>query len=83
MADAKRSSRRTALGSLTPVPRIALRREDAAEALGMSLDHFERHVQPHLRLIRSGQKRLVLVADLERWAELHAYAPTRSERVGG
>jgi hypothetical protein len=34
----------------------------------MSLDSFERHVQPELRLIRRGKLRLVPVAELERWA---------------
>lgn len=80
MSAAKRNGRVT-LGSLASVPRLALRREDAAESLGMSLDHFERYVQPHVRLIRSGpQKLLVPVAELERWIDCHAYAPTESER---
>jgi hypothetical protein len=51
------------------VPRIALTREEAAAALGMSLDSFERHVQPDLRLIRRGRLRLVAVRELERWAD--------------
>ena len=54
---------------LAPVPRVALSREDAAAALGLSLDSFERHVQPDLRLIRRGRLRLVPVAELERWAD--------------
>ena len=54
---------------LAPVPRVALTREDAAAALGLSLDSFERHVQPDLRLIRRGRLRLVPVAELERWAD--------------
>jgi hypothetical protein len=37
-------------------------------SLGMSLDSFERHVQPELRLIRRGKLRLVPVAELERCA---------------
>ena len=51
-----------------PVPRIALTREEAAAALGMSLDSFEKYVQPHLRMIRRGRLRLVPVPELERWA---------------
>jgi hypothetical protein len=38
----------------------------------MSLDSFERHVQPELRLIRRGKLRLVPVAELERWANQNA-----------
>lgn len=51
------------------VPRITLSRREAATALGISLSHFERHVAPDLRVIRSGSVRLVPVAELERWAD--------------
>jgi hypothetical protein len=55
-----------------PVPRVALSREEAAAALGMSVDSFERHVQPTVRMIRSGRLRLVPVGELTRWADEHA-----------
>ena len=48
-------------------PRLALTRNEAAAALGVSLRHFQRHVQPHLQCIYSGQLRLYPVAELERW----------------
>jgi hypothetical protein len=57
---------------LAPVPRVTLTREEAAGALGVSLAHFQRHVQPQLKLIRSGSCRLVPVAELERWASRNA-----------
>jgi hypothetical protein len=50
------------------VPRVALSRQEAAVSLGMSLDSFERHVQPELRLIRRGKLRLIPLVELERWA---------------
>jgi hypothetical protein len=53
---------------LAPVPRVALTREQAAAALGCSLSHFARHIQPELKIIRRGTVRLVPVAELERWA---------------
>jgi AraC-like DNA-binding protein len=46
---------------------LALSRADAAAALGMSLRHFQRHVQPHVRCVYSGQLRLFPVIELERW----------------
>jgi hypothetical protein len=49
------------------VPRVALSRQEAALSLGMSLDSFERYVQPELRLIRRGKLRLVPLAELKRW----------------
>jgi hypothetical protein len=38
----------------------------------MSLRHFQRHVQPNLRCIYSGQLRLFPVAELERWVNEHS-----------
>lgn len=52
-----------------PVPRIALTREEAAAALGVSLSHFERHIAPHLRMVRTGSTRLVPIRELEQWAD--------------
>lgn len=61
------------------LPRIALTKPEAARALGVSVDHLERHVLPGLRVIRSGhgQRRLVLipVRELERWADEQAAYP--------
>jgi excisionase family DNA binding protein len=54
---------------ISPIPRVALTRSEAAQALGVSLSHFERHVQHELRMIRSGSVRLVPVAELLAWAE--------------
>ena len=54
------------------VPRVALSRQEAAASLGMSIDSFERHVQPELRLIRRGKLRLVPLVELERWANENA-----------
>jgi hypothetical protein len=52
-----------------PTPRLALSRTEAAASLGISLRHFQRHVQPHLRCIYSGQLRLYPVAEIERWID--------------
>ncbi len=55
-----------------PIPRLALTREEAAASVGMSLDSFERHVQPTLRLVRLGRMRLVPIRELDRWLEDNA-----------
>jgi hypothetical protein len=57
---------------LQPVPRLLLTRQEAAAALGMSLNHFARHVQPELRVVPSGQLVLIPVSELERWVQRHA-----------
>lgn len=55
--------------------RLLLTRQEAAEALGMSLSHFQRHVQPYLRCVYSGQLRLYRLADIEAWIEENAVMP--------
>lgn len=55
--------------------RILLTRKEAAEALGMSLSHFQRHVQPRLACVYSGQLRLYRPRDLEQWTEREACTP--------
>jgi hypothetical protein len=55
-----------------PVPRLALTREEAAAAIGMGLDSFERHVQPSIRMCRLGRLRLVAIAELEGWLDANA-----------
>jgi hypothetical protein len=52
-------------------PPLLLTRRQAAAALAMSLSHFERHVQPHLPCVLSGQLRLYRPGDLKRWADRH------------
>lgn len=55
-----------------PLPRVALTRAEAAAAIGVSLDTFERYVQPDLRLVRLGRTRLVPVEELREWARRNA-----------
>jgi excisionase family DNA binding protein len=54
------------------VPRLALTVTEAAEALGVSLDFFSSHVAPDLRVVRRGRKKLIAVAELERWLDREA-----------
>jgi hypothetical protein len=44
-----------AVSGLSDTPRLAYSRKQAAEALGRSLRHFQRDVQPRLRCVYSGQ----------------------------
>lgn len=59
------------------VPRLAFNQQEAAEALGVSVDHFERHVKADLAVVYSGSRRLYPRNVLERWLEEQA---TRSRR---
>lgn len=62
------------------VPRLGLTRREAATALGMSLNSFERHVQPSIRLVRSGKLRIVPVGEIERWLKDNARLTLENER---
>jgi hypothetical protein len=62
----------------TALPRrILLRRSEAADALAMSIDSFERYVEPSIKLVIKGPLRLVPYAELER------YVSETSQSVGG
>jgi hypothetical protein len=74
-----RENRRGSSGRLPELPRLLLTREESARALGMSLRHFQRHVQSDLPCVYSGQLRLYRPRDLERWAESTAFS---SREVG-
>ena len=63
------------------IPRIALTPAEAAAAIGVGPDFFDQNVAPELRLIRRGRKRLVPVAELERWVAASTTAPM-AEEVG-
>ena len=51
---------------------IVVTKPEAAAALSMSVDSFERYVQADLRCVRRGRLRLFPVAELERWADENA-----------
>jgi hypothetical protein len=65
----KRASLRSREGA---VSRVTLTKAEAAAALGISIDSFERHVQPEVRVIRRGRMRLIPCSELERWAAENA-----------
>ena len=51
------------------IKRVTLTVDEACASLGVSRDHFERHIMGELRIIYCGRRRLVPVRELERWAE--------------
>ena len=54
------------------VPRLTLNQEEAAAALGVSVDHFNRHIKGDLPTVITGRRKLYPVAALERWVEEHS-----------
>jgi hypothetical protein len=53
--------------SEAPGRRLALRRTEAAKALGVSAEFFAEHVAHELKWIRRGRVVLVDVREVERW----------------
>jgi hypothetical protein len=75
------SARRDDMARLTTPPngrqrhapgRLAITRAEAARSLGVSINSFERHVQPELKIVRRGKLRLIPVREIERWLEENA-----------
>lgn len=50
-------------------PRLALTQEEAAAALGVSVETFTRHIRPTLPSVPAGSKRLYRVTAIEEWLE--------------
>lgn len=62
------------------LPRLTVRAEEVPDVLGVSADHFHRHIKAHVPVVRSGGLRLYRVADLDRWAEESATPILGDER---
>jgi excisionase family DNA binding protein len=56
---------------------LLMSRQEAASFLGMSLSHFQRHVQAEMPSVRSGRLRLYRKRELEAWAD------RETDRKGG
>jgi predicted DNA-binding transcriptional regulator AlpA len=54
------------------VPRLALRREEASAAIGVSPDHFDAHIRHGLRAVRRGRVVVYPVSEIEAWLEKNA-----------
>ena len=48
---------------------LALKKKDAAAALGVSVDYFDNHIRHELKAVRRGGLRLYSVRELEHWLE--------------
>jgi predicted DNA-binding transcriptional regulator AlpA len=55
-----------------PIPRFALRPDEAADSIGISRSQFYDVVMPELRKFKLGQATLIPCSELERWVERQA-----------
>jgi hypothetical protein len=58
-----------------PVPRLALRKTEAAQVLGVSDETFDRHVAPRLPVVRLGSVRVYPVRAIEAFLASEQAAP--------
>jgi hypothetical protein len=54
------------------VPAMGLTVQDAAAALSLGYDIFHRDVEPQLKIVRLGRRKIVPVAELQRWLDENA-----------
>lgn len=67
-----------------PPPRLALNREQAAAALGISPTTWDKEVAPFLQRVHIGRRRLFPVAEVERWLRENSQAaPAEEARRAG
>ena len=73
LPDAARPAKRLKSGDVVAqVPRLSLNIEEACASLGVSWDVFHEQIEPEIRIVRIGRRKLVPVAELERWLTAHA-----------
>lgn len=58
---------------------LALSVDEAAAAIGVSRDTFERHVLADLRVVRVGRRVVVPIRELEKYLERTASRPLQAE----
>ena len=65
-----------------PVPRLSLNVQEACAALGVSWDVWRQHIEPDVRLVRVGRRKVIAVTELERWLAEHAETTLHNNRDG-
>jgi hypothetical protein len=62
------------MGVETERLKLALNVEEACAALGVSWDFWTEYIAPEVRVVRRGRRKLIAVAELERWLERNGEA---------
>jgi hypothetical protein len=57
-----------------PTPALALSVEQACAALGVGYDLWREHIEPDVRIVRVGRRKIVPTASLEKWLADNAEA---------
>jgi excisionase family DNA binding protein len=54
------------------VPRLGLSITEACEAIGVSWDTFHASIEPELRIVRIGRRKVIPTTELQAWLDRHA-----------
>lgn len=65
------------------VPRVALRPQECAAAIGVSRDFFDVHIAPDLRWVRRGRLKLCAVSESQRFMDANASLTLTDDRGVG
>jgi hypothetical protein len=55
-----------------PVPRLALSVDECCASLGCSWDFWNEHVAGEVKVVRRGRRKLIPIAELQRWLDENA-----------
>jgi hypothetical protein len=66
------ASARGAEAASKPIEPVLLNVRDSCAALGVSWDFWREHIEPEIRVVRRGARKLIPVAELRAWADRHA-----------
>ena len=69
---ARPKSRHGARSRRMPPPRTALTINEACESLGVGWDLFHQSIEPELKIVRIGRRKLVPLTELQAWLDRNA-----------
>jgi hypothetical protein len=52
-------------------PALALSVEEACKALGVSWKLWREHIEPQVKLVRVGRRKVIAVTELQKWLDEH------------
>ena len=58
--------------ALCAPPRTALTINEACESLGVGWDLFHKSIEPELRVVRIGRRKLIPISELQAWLDRNA-----------
>jgi excisionase family DNA binding protein len=61
-------------------PALALTVEQAAASLSVGYDLFHEQIEPELRIVRLGRRKLVPVSELQKWLDQYAERVLNDDR---